>query len=109
MRLQTRTIRAVRRASPPRELRVTARSAQNTLCDGASHLARDLREGSEPLLERRMRHEELRGRLLDVRRDDEERVHPLNLAQVALRDPRNVAGDLLQRAHQVLGRTGDDR
>ena len=47
--------------------------------------------------------------LLHVRRDDEERVHPLHLAQVALRDPVHVARDLLQRAHQVLRRAGDHR
>ena len=46
---------------------------------------------------------------LHVRRDDEERVHRLHLAQVALRDRRDSGRDLLQRAHQVLGRAGDQR
>src|SRR5918996_4198572 len=75
----------------------------------AAHLAGDLAEAGQPLLERRMRHEELAHRPLPVRGDDEERVHALDLAQVALRDPRHLAGDLLERAHELLGRARDDR
>src|SRR5918996_900074 len=70
----------------------------------AAHLAGDLAETGKPLLERRVRHEELAHRPLPVRGDDEERVHALDLAQVALRDPRHLAGDLLERAHELLGR-----
>src|SRR5919204_6972038 len=71
-----------------------------------AHLAGDLPEGGKALLERRMVHEELRGPLLDGGRDDEERVHPGHLAEVALRDAHHVARDLLERAHEVLGRAG---
>ena len=46
---------------------------------------------------------------LGLRRDDEERVHALDLAQVLVRDQRHLRRDLLQRAHQVLGRAGDQR
>src|ERR671918_1530716 len=75
----------------------------------AAHLAGDLAETGKPLLERRGGHEELAHRPLPVRGDDEERVHALDLAQVALRDPRHLAGDLLERAHELLGRARDDR
>src|ERR1700742_4520882 len=50
-----------------------------TLGDRTPHLARDLRQCGEALLQRGMVHEELRGRRLDARRDDEERVHALHL------------------------------
>src|SRR5215210_8212672 len=77
--------------------------------DRAAHLAGDLREPGEPLLERRVRPEELGADAPPVRRHDEERVHALNLAQVALGDLRQLAGDALERGHQVLGRAGDQR
>jgi len=56
-----------------------------------------------------VRHEELAAGLLDAGRDDEERVHAGDLAQVLLRDLRHAARDLLQRGHQVLGSAGDER
>ena len=68
-----------------------------------------LREGGEALLHRRVIHEELADLLAPVRRDDEEGVHAGDLAQVLLRDLRDAARDLLQRAHQVLRRAGDER
>src|SRR5215210_4018520 len=77
--------------------------------DRAAHLAGDLREPGEPLLERRVGHEELGADAPPVRRHDEERVHPLNLAEIALRDLRQLPGDPLERGHQVLGRAGDER
>src|SRR5678815_2344188 len=77
------------------------------LRDRAAHLASDLRQGLQPLLERWMRHEEAACPRLPVGRDDEERIHPLDLAQVLLRNLRDTARDLLQRAHQVLGRACD--
>ena len=63
----------------------------------------------ETLLQRRVRREERRRALLHARGDDEERVHRLHLAKIALRDPEHLARDLLQGAHQMLGRTGDQR
>src|SRR6185295_1677167 len=80
----------------------------NRLLDRPAHLLGDLGEAREALLERRVRGEELAERRFDVRRDDEEGVHALDLAQVALRDPGDVARDLLQRAHQLLGRACDE-
>ena len=41
--------------------------------------------------------------------DDEERVHPGNLAQILGRDDGDLPGDLLQRTHELFGRTGDQR
>ncbi|MES1246872.1 MAG: hypothetical protein ABUS54_04270, partial [Actinomycetota bacterium] len=77
------------------------------LGNGLAHLAGDRRECREALLHGRVVHEELADLLLPVGRDDEEGVHALHLAQVALRDERDPARDLLQRAHQVLRRAGD--
>src|SRR5947208_2694452 len=84
-------------------------SVRPKLRNRAAHFPRDLGERREALLERGVIHEELGGRRLDLRRDDEERVHPLDLAQVAVRDQRHLRGDLLQRAHQVLRRPADQR
>src|SRR5437763_1498435 len=81
----------------------------STLGDRAPHLAGDFGEPLQPLVERRMRGEHARHALLDTCRDDEERVHRLDLAQVALRDAEHLARDLLKRAHQVLGRACDQR
>ena len=53
--------------------------------DRPTHLTGHLGEAREALLHRRMREEQLAERGLDVRRDDEEGVHRLDLAQVALR------------------------
>jgi len=64
---------------------------------------------SEALLERRMGREKRCRSLLHRRRDDEEGVHRLDLSEVALGNPEHVARDLLQRAHQVLRRAGDQR
>src|SRR5512144_2668255 len=74
-----------------------------------AHLAADLREGGEALLERWVIHEELADLVAPVRRDDEEGVHPGDLAEVLLRDLGDAARDLLERAHQVLGSPGDQR
>src|SRR5581483_3865493 len=56
--------------------------ARLPLRDRAAHLARNRGEGGDPLLERRMIHEELGNRALRLRGNDEERVHSLDLAQV---------------------------
>src|SRR4051794_18553666 len=74
-----------------------------------AQLAGDLGECGEPLLERRVGHEELAPDALHRRRDDEEGVHALDVAQIALRDAEHVARDLLQRAHQMLWRARDQR
>src|SRR6266550_1685100 len=103
----TASIRMLSARSRPDSLRLTARLYP--LRNGTAHLARDLAQPGQPLLERRVRGEQRRGPLLDARRDDEERVHRLDLTQIALRDPEHLARDLLQRAHQVLGRAGDQR
>src|SRR5690242_6003043 len=66
--------------------RVRARPRLRELRDGLAHIASDLGEGCETLLERRMIHHPLAPARLPVGLDDEERVHALNLAQIALRD-----------------------
>src|SRR5436305_947346 len=79
------------------------------LRDRTTHVPRDLGERREALLDRRVIHEELGSGALRLRGDDEERVHPLDPAQVLVRDQRHLGRDLLQRAHQVLRRAGDQR
>src|SRR5262249_17962664 len=54
--------------------------------DRPPHLPGDLGQRREALLERRVRREELAGAAPHRGRDDEERVHRLHLAQVALRN-----------------------
>src|SRR2546421_6270098 len=78
--------------------RTSRRPTPEALCDRSTHFSGDLGQRLESLLERRMRHEERLRPLLHRCRDDEERVHRLDLAQVTLGDPEDVAGDLLQRA-----------
>src|SRR5436189_4885740 len=58
-----------------------------SVLDGAAHVPRDLLQRGKPLLERRVIHEELGRCALHRSRDDEEGIHRLYLAQVALRDP----------------------
>ena len=99
---------AARRARPDEVVRLVRRADLATR-NRLAHLAGDLRERREPLLERRVIHEELADLRAPVRRDDEEGVHRRDLAQVLLRDLRDPARDLLQRAHQVLGRAGHQR
>src|SRR5438105_13681472 len=53
-------------------LRPKRTSRSPKLGDRTAHLPGDLGEGREPLLERRVIHEELRSRRADLRRDDEE-------------------------------------
>src|SRR5579871_1820991 len=50
--------------------------------DRPAHLAGDLGERRQPLLDRRVIHEHLRHHALRAGRDDEERVHALDLAEV---------------------------
>ena len=59
-------------------------------------------DGAPALLERRVAREELGCGRLGLRRDDEERVHPLHFAEILVRDQRHLRRDLLERAHQVL-------
>src|SRR6476659_669546 len=88
--------------------RLDANALERAGVDRAPHLAGDVGEAGEALLERRMRLEELRSILLPAGREDEERVHPGDLAQILLRDLGHPASDLLQRGHQVLGGSGDE-
>src|SRR5215213_6587853 len=97
------------RFAPLSFLRPKRTSPRPNLLDRPAHLLGDLCEAREPLLERRVRSEELAHRRLHVGRDDEERVHAFDLAQVALRNADDIARDLLQRAHQLLGSAGDER
>src|SRR5436190_7209141 len=97
----------LRPRSRPSSWRLTA--LLYPLRNGTAHFTRDLGQPGQPLLERRVRREQRRCPLLDARWDDEERVHRLDLAQIALRDPEHLARDLLQGAHQVLGRASDQR
>src|SRR3954468_3099476 len=87
--------------------RRTSRRPTPGLRDRSTHFSGDLGECLESLLERRMRHEEGLRAFLDRRRDDEKRIHCLDLTQVALGDPEDVARDLLERTHQMLGCAGD--
>src|SRR6266581_4870169 len=76
-------------------LRPKRTSVRPKLRDRATHLPCDLCQRGQALLDRRVIHEELGRRGLDPCRDDEERVHPLDLAQVAVRDQRHLRRDLL--------------
>src|SRR6188768_2075010 len=89
--------------------RRTSRRPTPGLCDRSTHFSGDLGQRREALLERRMGREERCRSLLHRRRDDEEGVHRLDLPQVALGNPEHVTRDLLQRAHQMLRRAGDQR
>src|SRR5215218_711704 len=76
---------------------------QAHLLNRAAHLLGDSGEPRQALLERRVSGEELTQRRLDRCRDDEEGVHAFDLTEVALRNADDVARDLLERAHQLLG------
>src|SRR5207244_11637885 len=71
-RRRTRSSRTTSPASLRLARTLTAAPYVRELRDGPAHLAGDLAERREPLLERRVVHEELGGALLHGGRDDEE-------------------------------------